>query len=157
MKVLFLCTHNACRSILSEAITRRLAAGRIETASAGTSPAVQVNPQTLQFLHQNGFDTAGLCSKRIEEVRSFEPDVVITVCDSAARESCPIWLGQALNAHWSLPDPSRLTGSVMDRDNAFGTVMATIEQRINRVLQQPFETMTDEQLTRLLNDIGEHG
>ncbi len=157
MKLLYLCTHNACRSILSEAVTRRLAAGRIDVASAGTSPAAKVHPLTLQFLHQHGYNTTGLHSKSIEAVRPFDPDVVITVCDSAARESCPVWLGQALKAHWGLTDPSHFTSSVTDIDDAFAKVMAKIEQRIGRLLELPFESMTGGQLTLLLNDIGEQG
>ena len=157
MKLLFLCTHNACRSILSEAITRRLAAGRIDAASAGISPASQVHPLTLKFLHQHGYDTTDLYSKSIEAVRAFEPAAVITVCNSAARESCPVWLGRASKAHWGLPDPSHFNGSGTDGDKAFARVVATIEGRIGRLLEQPFESMTSEQLAQLLNDVAEQG
>jgi len=157
MKILFLCTHNACRSILSEAITRGLATGRIDVASAGTSPAAQVHPLTLRYLHNHGYDTGDLRSKSIAAVRSFGPDVVVTVCDSAARESCPVWLGKVIRVHWVLPDPSRYEGNSEGKAEAFARVMATIEKRIGLLLEQPFENMSAEQLTTVLDEIGGQG
>lgn len=153
MKLLFICTHNACRSILSEAITRDIADDRILVASAGSSPAGRVHPLTLQYLELHGYKTAGLHSKGIDAVRSFEPDVVITVCDNAARESCPVWLGKATRVHWGLPDPSQ--GDAGDGPVAFTQVIGKIERRIRRLLGQPFETLDAGQLAALLETIGE--
>ncbi|MEZ5502409.1 MAG: arsenate reductase ArsC [Halioglobus sp.] len=153
MKLLFLCTHNACRSILSEAMTRQIAGTRIAVASAGTEPAGAVHPLTLAALARHGYDTGDLHSKSIDAIRPCQPDVVITVCDRAAAESCPVWLGSAIRAHWGLPDPSALAGSA-DATEAFDRVMATIEQRIRRLLEQPIAGMETGQLAALLNAIG---
>ena len=139
MKILFICTHNACRSILSEAIARQLGRGRIQVASAGSNPATQVHPLTLAYLRDRGYRTDGLH------------------CDQAAQEPCPVWLRTALKVHWGLPDPSRQAGSDQDRAECFARVIATIEQRIARLLEQPFETMDAEQLTCLLGDAGGQG
>jgi arsenate reductase len=152
MKMLFICTHNACRSILSEAITRRMAGGRIATASAGISPRGHVHPLTLEYLGKHGYDCEGLSSKSMDSLRDFAPDIVVTVCDSAANEACPVWLGNCVKVHWGLPDPTR--AGVTDVAAAFAGVIATIEERTARLLEQPFETMTTAQLTNLMNKIG---
>jgi arsenate reductase len=154
MKLLFICTHNACRSILSEVITRELAAGRINVASAGASPASRIHPLTLAWLQDHNYSTHDLHSKQLDAVRSFAPDVVITVCDSAARESCPVWLGDAIKSHWSLPDPSQADGPSGATTMAFDAVVATIQRRIRELLAHTFETMTPGELSKLLNTIG---
>lgn len=156
MKLLFICTHNACRSILSEVITRELAAGRIETASAGSHPGGQVHPLTLTHLAKRGHSTAGLSSKGLDDVRAFAPDVVITVCDSAAKESCPVWFGDVIKVHWGLTDPTHPGDADSDRvEDTFARVIATIRTRTRQLLKQPFERMTREQLTTLFRQIGE--
>lgn len=154
MKLLFICTHNACRSILCEAMARDIAPDRIEAASAGSSPADRVHPLTLEYLEDHGYRTDGLYSKSIDAVRSFEPNVAVTVCDNAAKESCPVWLGTAIKAHWSLADPSRHDGTYKDQAEAFAGVAATIEQQIERLLEQPFETMDANQLLAVFSEIG---
>lgn len=155
MKLLFICTHNACRSILSEAITRDIAGDCIEVASAGSSPADRVHPLTLKHLKNRGYATEGLYSKSIDAVRSFDPDVVVTVCDNAASESCPVWLGNATRGHWGLPDPSQLTVTDEVTDDAFNTVMETIECRIRRLLAQPYETSSADQRVTMFKKIGD--
>ena len=142
MKLLFICTHNACRSILSEAITRDIATDRIEVASAGSHPADQVHPLTLKYLKANGYSTEGLFSKSIDALRLFKSNVVVTVCDNAAKETCPIWLDEAVKAHWSLSDPSQQEGTDADKAEAFVKVIATIERRINGLLEYHFEPWT---------------
>ena len=108
-KILFVCTHNRCRSILSEAITNQIGAGLIEAQSAGSAPAKQVHPLTLQYLANCGYDITALHSKSWQMLTDgFTPDVVITVCDAAAGESCPLWLGNVPKFHWGLADPSKL-------------------------------------------------
>ena len=154
MKILFICTHNACRSILSEVITRQIAAGRIDVASAGSSPGENVHPLTLEHLRKHGYDAAGLYSKSLEAVREFDPDIVVTVCDSAAGETCPVWLGKAIKTHWSLPDPSGAGGASREKADAFAAVMATIETRTRRLLEHQFELLNTEQLKKILTDIG---
>ncbi|MEZ5561988.1 MAG: arsenate reductase ArsC [Gammaproteobacteria bacterium] len=155
MNFLFACTHNACRSILAEVIGRELGKGRMETASAGSSPSGRVHPLALRHLALHGYGTQGLASKGFPDVQTFKPDVVITLCDRAAEESCPVWLGNAARAHWGLPDPSHLEGPDEDRSAAFGAVIATLESRITRLLQSPFESLDSGQLTSLLQEIAE--
>ena len=156
MRFLFVCTHNACRSVLAEVITRTKGQGRLQTASAGSSPAGRIHPLTLHYLEQAGYETDGLQSQGMDELGDFVPDVVITVCDSAAEEPCPVWLGNAINVHWGLPDPSHLEGSTQDRDKAFTQVMATISARIDCLLAQPLEQLKPIELTKLLQSLSAH-
>jgi arsenate reductase len=155
VRLLFVCTHNACRSILGEVIARKLGAGRLETASAGSNPSGRVHPLTLQYLNDHGYRTEELHSESFADVQDFKPDAVITVCDRAAKEPCPVWLGRAVQAHWGLPDPSHLEGSDAERTAAFDAVAAIIEMRITVLLQSPFETLNGEQLAALLQSIAE--
>jgi len=155
VRLLFVCTHNACRSILGEVIAGELGAGRLETASAGSNPSGQVHPLTLQYLSDRGFSTARLSSQSFADVQGFDPDAVITVCDRAAQEPCPVWLGGAVQAHWGLPDPSHLEGTDAERLAAFATVAGVITSRINALLQSPFTTLESHQLATLLHEIAE--
>jgi arsenate reductase len=155
LKILFVCTHNACRSVLAEVLTRSIAGNRLDAASAGSHPAGRIHPLTLEHLAAAGYDTAGLRSKSFEDVRDFDPDIVITVCDSAAKESCPVWLGSAIKAHWGLPDPSHLQGSDIERSAAFDAVMHTIRARLDTLLAQPLESLVESELASLLQNIGE--
>ena len=157
MKLLFLCTHNACRSILCEVIARQLGGARTETASAGSQPAGTIHPDTLAALATHGYSTSELSSKGIEAVRGFRPDWVITVCDRAASESCPLWLDSTPRVHWGLPDPSHLDGSVALREAAFAGVIDTIEQRLRALLSLPFETMPVSELRRSLENLADLG
>lgn len=134
MKILFICTHNRCRSILSEAITNHLAKGRITAYSAGSQPAGEVHPLSLKYLQQRGISSDGLKSQSWDEFESISPDVVITVCDSAANESCPIWFGDTVKVHWGLTDPSKLEGTEAELEAAFYAVMDIIEARVGKLL-----------------------
>jgi arsenate reductase len=131
---LFVCTHNRCRSILCEAVARHRSGGRIAAWSAGSQPADAVHPDTLRHLAARGIDTTGLRSQSWDEFGNLEPDAVITVCDSAAGEACPLWMGSAVRVHWGLPDPSRVAGPGPERDAAFDAVIARIERYIDAVL-----------------------
>ena len=130
MKILYICTHNRCRSILSEAITRHLASDLIEARSAGSQPAGEVHPTSLKALRAAGIDTSGLRSQSWNELESFAPDLVVTVCDSAAGESCPLWFGKALKVHWGLADPSKLQGAEDEVAEAFRACIGEISQRV---------------------------
>ena len=134
MKLLFICTHNRCRSILAEAITRHLSDGSIQAASAGSQPVGEVHPLSLKYLQEMEISTDGLKSQSWDELESFEPDVVITVCDSAAGEQCPVWFGQSIKVHWGLPDPSKIEGSDEEIATGFYTVMGIIEKRIEALI-----------------------
>lgn len=130
MKILYICTHNRCRSILSEAITNKLADGIIEARSAGSQPSGVVHPLSLKYLEQTGYDTQGLSSQSWDEFEDFEPNLVITVCDSAANEPCPVWFGNSVKIHWGLTDPSKVAGSEEDKEAAFLACIAEIEKRV---------------------------
>lgn len=146
MKVLYICTHNRCRSILSEAITNHLSGGLLEARSAGSQPVGEVHPLSLRYLVEAGISTEGLVSQSWDELESFAPDVVITVCDSAAGESCPVWFGKTLKVHWGLSDPSKLEGSEDELADAFRATIAEISQRVEAlktVAQKPADEWRD--------------
>lgn len=134
MNILYICTHNRCRSILSEAITRQNAQGVICAQSAGSQPVGEVHPLSLRYLQETGYCVEGLSSKSWENLGDFVPDVVITVCDQAAGESCPLWLGNIPKLHWGLSDPSKLEGSDAQKRNAFLATIQEIEQRVERLV-----------------------
>jgi arsenate reductase len=134
MKILFICTHNRCRSILAEAIANHFSEGQIEAASAGSEPAGAVHPMTLKALEFHNIPVAGLYSKSWEEMEDFEPDFVITVCDSAAHEPCPLWFGKSLRAHWNLKDPSTVVGSDPEKLAAYGETIALLTVRIRELV-----------------------
>jgi arsenate reductase len=134
MKILFLCTHNSCRSILAEAIFNHLAAPEDQAFSAGSEPAGTVHPQTLDLLHRKGINPEGLRSKSWDDLAELNPDVVITVCDKAAGEACPLFFGQALKAHWGMPDPSQVTGSEEEIHVAFESVYQEFLQRLSTLV-----------------------
>lgn len=133
MKILYICTHNRCRSILSEAITNHLGQGKILAKSAGSEPAFEVHPLTLKYLSQASIEIDSLYSKAIEELADFSPDMVITLCDSAASEGCPIYFGEALKLHWGLADPSKLADE-QQAEQAFKQTIDEISQRVEFLL-----------------------
>ncbi|WP_138378816.1 arsenate reductase ArsC [Luteithermobacter gelatinilyticus] len=157
MKLLFLCTHNACRSILAEAITRQLArklrAEKVQVTSAGSHPAGFVNPLTLHYLHQKGYSTDDLTSKSWNDISEYAPDIVITVCDQAAGESCPIWLGNAVKGHWGLPDPGRNAQIGPTTDAAFTEIIELLENSISSLLTEDINSLTAEELSDLLKKL----
>lgn len=134
MNILFICTHNRCRSILSEAIANDLGHGQLRAWSAGSQPAGVIHPATLAALARHGIATDGLYSKSWDVFESMRPDIVITVCDSAAQEACPVWFGDCVKVHWGLPDPSKLSGDEAAVSAAFDQVITTIKQRMGALL-----------------------
>jgi arsenate reductase len=153
LKLLFVCTHNRCRSILCEALARQLGGHRIDAYSAGSQPGGHVHPDTLQQLQRRGIDTSGLQSESWDAYGDLAPDAVITVCDSAAGEQCPLWLGQTVKVHWGLPDPSRIEDDDRKREATFDAVIGTIERRLLRLLGQDFEHLPTDALRRALEHI----
>ncbi|AXJ07517.1 low molecular weight phosphatase family protein [Pseudomonas fluorescens] len=154
MKVLFMCTHNSCRSILSEALFNHLAPEGVEAVSSGSFPSGRVNQRALQTLEAAGISTAGLSSKASDAFEGSPPDIVITVCDRAAGEACPIFFGPALKAHWGLADPSEASGSEAEITAAFETTLAKIHERVSAFLALPLKTISAEQLNAELSRIG---
>ena len=136
MKLLFICTHNRCRSILCEAIASQRGVGSLEAASAGSAPVEAVHPLTLRYLEERGYQTAGLQSQSWEGLAAFNPDRVITVCDSAAGEVCPLWMGEVEKIHWGLPDPSRVEGDEEAVRSAFLAVIDRIENKVDEWLRE---------------------
>jgi len=155
MKFLFICTHNRCRSILAEAISNHLGGSELEAKSAGSQPVGQVHPLSIKFLKESGISTEGLCSQSWDEHENYQPDVVFTVCDSAAAEQCPVWFGDSIVVHWGLQDPSKIDGSDEDIRNAFLKTIALITRRIEKVLELNLKSLTKNQIEENLCEIGD--
>lgn len=153
MRVLFMCTANSCRSILSEAMFNHLAPQGFEAVSSGSFPKGQVLPRTLTTLQQAGITTDGLSSKGNDAFEDSLPDIVITVCDKAANESCPVYFGPALKSHWGLEDPSDVKGDEATIESAFRATLARIEQRCRAFFALPFNSLNRDELKRELDRI----
>ncbi|MBP3999155.1 arsenate reductase ArsC [Pseudomonas koreensis] len=153
MRVLFMCTANSCRSILSEAMFNHLAPAGFEAVSAGSFPKGQVLPRSLTTLQAAGISIDGLTSKGNEAFEGNPPDIVITVCDKAAGEACPVYFGPALKAHWGLEDPSDVRGDEDTIDAAFRATLARIETRCRAFLALPFAQLDRDALKRELDRI----
>lgn len=153
MKILFICTHNRCRSILSEAITNHLSNGRIKAYSAGSKPAGEVHPLSIKYLSARKIPTEELVSQSWDVMEDVSPEVVITVCDSAANEACPVWFGNTVKIHWGLPDPSKLEASDAEVEQGFYKVMDIIETRVAAILSLTFETMSKDELQSALQTL----
>jgi arsenate reductase len=136
MNVLFLCTGNSCRSILAEAIFNARAPAGMRAMSAGSRPAGQVHPRTLALLACEGIATDGLYSKSWDNLPA-TPDIVITVCASAAGETCPVYLGPVLRAHWGVDDPARAIGTDAEIEAAFERAFCILRSRIESFLALP--------------------
>lgn len=154
MRVLFMCTANSCRSILSEALFNHLAPPGFEALSSGSFPKGQVLPRSLSTLQQAGISIEGLSSKGNDAFEGNPPDIVITVCDKAAGESCPVYFGPALKSHWGLEDPSDVQGDEAAIDAAFRATLAHIERRCKAFLDLPFNRLSRTELKTALDDIG---
>jgi len=149
-----MCTANSCRSILSEAMFNHLAPPGLEAVSSGSFPKGQVLPRSLTTLQQAGIATDGLSSKGNEAFADNLPDIVITVCDKAANESCPVYFGPALKSHWGLEDPSDVKGDEATVDAAFRATLARIEARCRAFIALPFSILSRDELKRELDRIG---
>lgn len=134
IKLLFLCTGNSCRSIMAEAITNYYSNGHYLTFSAGSVPTGNVHPKAIETLARHRIKPNTPRSKSWNEFKSESIDLVITVCDQAASESCPIFPGQPKKLHWSIPDPAKVEGSEMIINTAFETVFNQLKQRIEKEL-----------------------
>jgi arsenate reductase (thioredoxin) len=152
--VLVLCTGNSCRSILGEALIRHLGGDRVQAFSAGSHPAGAVNPDALATLDRHGLPTHGYASKSWNSLSSTPVDIVITVCDEAAAETCPAFPGRAVRGHWGLPDPAKVNGSPAEIEAAFEFTYTALEMRIRKLLALPLDTMTEAELADALDTIG---
>lgn len=154
MKILYICTHNRCRSILSEAITNHLSKGLIIAKSAGSQPAGEVHPLSLKYLNEAGISISELQSQSWDDFERFSPDVVITVCDSAAGESCPVWFNDCVKVHWGLSDPSKLNGTEIELAKAFNDTIAEISQRVSQLLAINVDSSNKTLLKDALANVG---
>ncbi|GAB4186540.1 MAG: arsenate reductase ArsC [Thalassobaculales bacterium] len=155
--VLFLCTANSARSILAEGILARDGAAGFRAHSAGSRPRGAVNPLALTVLQRFGYPTAGLRSKGWDEFAAPGApamDVIITVCDSAAGETCPIWPGQPTTAHWGIPDPATVEGSDQQQEAAFVTAFHRLKARISALTALPVARLDRDTLAARLREIG---
>ncbi|WP_066705933.1 arsenate reductase ArsC [Curvibacter delicatus] len=146
LNVLFLCTHNSARSILAEATLNHIGQGRFKAFSAGSSPRdqQQPNPLALQVLESAGITTEGLRSKSWDEFAAPDApqmDLIITVCDNAAGEVCPIWPGHPATAHWGYADPSEMQGTDAQRLEAFRQTLLAIRRRLDLLVNLPPEKL----------------
>jgi arsenate reductase (thioredoxin) len=155
--VLFLCTGNSARSIMAEAILNKLGADKFRAYSAGSQPKGRVNPRTVELLQSLGYDTSGLRSKGWNEfAKPGAPslDFVFTVCDNAAGETCPVWPGQPMTAHWGVPDPAEAKGSTAEIALAFQDAYRMLHQRIGVFTALPIRSLDQLSLQQRLKEIG---
>ena len=155
--VLFLCTGNSARSIMAEAILNKTGGGKFRAYSAGSQPKGAVNPNTIQLLKRLGYDTSGFRSKSWSEFAkpgAPELDFVFTVCDDAANETCPVWPGQPMTAHWGIPDPAAAMGSDAEIALAFNNAYRMLNRRIGIFTSLPIASLSRLSLQEKLTDIG---
>lgn len=155
--VLFICTHNSARSIMAEAILNQMGRNRFRAFSAGSQPAGQVHPLAIELLERNKMDTSGVRSKNWDEfAQSDAPpmDFVLTVCDKAAGEVCPVWPGQPMTAHWGVEDPSSVEGTLEERKKAFSDAFMMLNRRIAIFQNLPFDKLDKLSLQSELRNIG---
>lgn len=158
--VLFLCTGNSARSIMAEAILNVLGKGRFKAFSAGSNPSGRVQPMAQELAEAIGYDTSDIRSKNWDEFAvegAPKMDMVITVCDNAAGESCPVWLGHPAIAHWGVPDPVAATGDEETRRHAYTAAFATLRRRIELLLSLPLESLDHLAAQAKLREIGTVG
>jgi len=158
MNVLFLCTGNSARSIMAEGLLNKYGNGRFRAFSAGSFPTGQVNPFALERLEQEGITLADASSKSWDEFAKPDApamDFVITVCDNAANEVCPVWPGQPINAHWGVFDPA--AAEEKEKRIAFAKAFAILERRISLFTSLPITSLERMALERQVQDIGNMG
>jgi arsenate reductase len=154
MKVLFMCTANSCRSVLSEGLFNHLAPAGFTAVSSGSFPGGKLNARAVSTLQGMGIETSGLYSKGSEVFADSPPDIVITVCDKASGEPCPVYFGAAVKSHWELADPSDVQGGDSEVQAAFDATVVQIRKRFEAFFALAHNALTSEQLKRELDRIG---
>lgn len=155
MKVLFMCTANSCRSVLSEGLFNHVALEGMTAISSGSFPSGRLNVRAVSTLQGLGVDTSTLYSKGSESFADNPPDIVITVCDKAGGEPCPVYFGPAIKSHWGLSDPSDVEGSEEEIQSAFDATVAHIRLRFAVFFCLDFRSLDPVQLKQALDRIGE--
>lgn len=156
--VLFLCTGNSARSIIAESVLTKEGSGKFKAYSAGSQPKGEVNPLALDVLAGHKFPTEGLRSKSWDEFAvpgAPEFDFIFTVCDNAAGESCPVWPGKPMTAHWGIEDPAAVVGTDAQKRFAFTTALRYMKLRISAFAALPLESLEKMSLSAKLNEIGQ--
>lgn len=146
LHVLFLCTGNSCRSIIGEALATADGAGRLRGLSAGSHPTGRVNPNALAVLARHGVTPAAPASKTMDDLAGERIDLVISVCDAAAGEACPLWLEPTPRVHWGLPDPADATGTPEEIAAAFEDTYQALARRVERLAALDLETLDADEL-----------
>ena len=142
--ILFLCTHNSARSVLGEALASTHPSGKFVGYSAGSTPGTSINPIARELALEMGYEESKLRSKSWDEYGlpdAPQMDFIITVCDNAAGEVCPVWPGKPATAHWGFPDPSQVKGTDLEKKAAFVSVMNGLKKRIDLLASMPLETL----------------
>jgi arsenate reductase (thioredoxin) len=155
--VLFLCTGNSARSIVAESVLNKWGKGQFRGYSAGSHPNGKVNPFALELLRQLDLPTEGLRSKSWDEFAGpsgVHFDFVITVCDNAAGEVCPVWPGMPVTAHWGIPDPASVEGSEMEKKAAFAQAFKAMDRRIKLFLSLPVASIDQLRIKERMDEIG---
>lgn len=155
LNVLILCTGNSCRSIMAEALLNHYGKDKFRAFSAGSFPTGKVHPRSLAIIKDMGLPTEGYRSKSWDEFADQPIDIVITVCDQAAGEVCPVFFGSPVKAHWSIPDPAHFEGSEAEINAEFKRVYCMLETMIKAMVTLPLEGMPKEEMARKLSDIGQ--
>ena len=154
LNVFVICTGNSCRSVMGEALVNHLGQGRLKAFSAGSHPIGRINTGALATLKRHNLPTEGYQSQSWEDFEETAMDIVITVCDNAAGESCPVYLTEVVRTHWGVSDPGHVEGTDEEKIAAFEQTFSILKLRVEKMLELPLETMTPEELTAELNKIG---
>ena len=155
--ILVLCTGNSARSIICEALFNTMGAGRFQAFSAGSHPSGRVNPFAVEQVRELGYPVDNLRSKSWDEFAlpgAPEMDFVVTVCDNAAGEVCPLWPGQPVTAHWGFPDPAAVQGTDEEKRAAFAQTLRQIRNRVQLFLSLPLETLDRMAIENRMRDLG---
>ena len=155
LKTLVLCTGNSCRSVMAEGLLNHYGKDKVLAFSAGSIPTGNVHPMSLATLKRHGMSDQGYRSKSWDEFKDQPIDILITVCDNAAGEVCPIFFGKSMKAHWGVPDPAHYQGTPAEIEAEFNRIFTMLEKRVKAFLRLPFDKMPQEELLQKLNEIGE--
>jgi len=153
VRMLFLCTGNSCRSIIAEALANHLGAGKLQAYSAGSFPTGKVNENALAVLARHGVPVGEPSSQSWHEYEDVPLDIAVTVCDAAAGESCPLWMGDTVKAHWGVADPAHVEGTDEVIARAFERTFTEMKARVNAMLELPLDRMNDIELAAAMGDI----
>ncbi len=155
--ILFLCTRNAARSIIAEAIVNKEGHGRFRAYSAGTEPVAQIRPEVVRLLQRMNFNPEAAYTKSLNDLIKAKPppfDFVITLCDQAAEKTCPVWPGHPMTALWPIPDPLTENGNTMEREIAYADTYRMLNDRLSAFMHLPFGALDEMSLRDSLEAIG---